>query len=178
MGDGGGISTNDDDLAAWLRQQRWMGIDKSTHARNQGGYSNDYAIRELGQKYHMNDVTAAIGLAALPLVANQIDARRRIARAYRQALPLHAPSYSPEVSACHFYPMFFEDRAAVERRLQAAEIGFSRHYQPNFLFPDFRGYPTPGFESAMWYWEHVLILPMFPGMTSEECGRIIEAVKG
>lgn len=178
MGDGGGISTNDDELAEWLRRMRWMGIDKSTHARNQGGYTNDYAIPQLGYKYHMNDVTAAIGLATLPLVGEQIAARQRIANAYRQALPGNAPLYSPEESACHFYPMFFDNRAEVEERLRAAGIAYSRHYQPNFLFPDFRGYPTPGFESAMRYWDRVLILPMFPGMTSEECGRVIEAVKG
>lgn len=178
MGDGGGISTNDDDLAAWLRQQRWMGIDKSTHARNQNGYTNDYTIPQLGHKYHMNDVTAAIGMAALPLVPGQIEARRRIATVYAQALPLNAPGYHPDASACHFYPLFFDNREEIESRLAAAGIACSRHYQPNFLYPDFRGYPTPGFESAMRYWERVLILPMFPGMTSDECGRVIEAVRG
>ena len=197
MGDGGGISTNDDELAEWLRRMRWMGIDKSTHARitpvpcpqhafciascrdcGSPGYTNDYAIPQLGYKYHMNDVTAAIGLATLPLVRDQIAARQRIANVYRQALPGNAPSYAPELSACHFYPMFFDNRVEVEERLKAAGIAYSRHYQPNFLFPDFRGYPTPGFESAMRYWDRVLVLPMFPGMTSEECGRVIEAVKG
>jgi len=178
MGDGGGISTNDDELAARLRRLRWMGIDKSTHARNQGGYTTEYSIPELGFKYHMNDVAAAIGLATLPLVADQIKQRRRIAERYRAAFPANAPSYLPRDSACHFYPLFFEDREAVEGRLRAANVSYSRHYQPNFMYQAFRNCIGYGSDTAMEYWRRVLVLPMFPGMTDEEIERVIGAVRG
>lgn len=175
MGDGGGVSTNDDEIADRLRRLRWMGIDRSTHARNQHGYTNDYAIPELGCKYHMNDVTAAIGLATLPLVLEQMRHRQHIARRYWNEL---GGRHLPDESACHFYPLFFENREQVEERLRAAGVAFSRHYQPNFLYPDFRGYPAPGYESAMRYWERVIVLPMFPGMTDGEVDCVIGAVKG
>lgn len=178
MGDGGGVSTDDDEIAERLRRLRWMGISKSTHARNAGGYSTDYSIPELGFKYHMNDVTAAIGLATLPLVAGQIARRQEIATRYRLAMPAAAPSYSPDASACHFYPMFFADRGAVEGRLRAAGIAYSRHYRPNFLYPDFKGYPTPGYTSAMGYFERALVLPIFPGMTESEVDQVIAAAAG
>ncbi|HEX4278311.1 MAG TPA: DegT/DnrJ/EryC1/StrS family aminotransferase [Bryobacteraceae bacterium] len=178
MGDGGGISTNDDEIAAQLRRLRWMGITKSTHARNQGGYATEYSIPELGWKYHMNDVTAAIGLATLPLVAGQVRRRQEIAARYREAFPDNSPSYLPADSACHFYPLFFDDRAVVEERLRTAGVAFSRHYRPNFLYPDFRGYPVPGYESAMRYWDRALILPMFPGMTDAEIEHVISAIRG
>lgn len=73
-GDGGGVSTNDDALAERLRRLRWMGIDRSTHARSADGYSTGYDIPELGFKYHMNDLTACLGLVGLrsePIYARQ-----------------------------------------------------------------------------------------------------------
>ncbi len=178
MGDGGGISTNDDELAERLRRLRWMGISKSTHQRSQGRYVTDYTISELGCKYHMNDVTAAIGLAALPYVKAQNELRQQIAQRYHEAFRSESPSYLPSESSCHFYPLFFDRREEVEQRLVAHGIGFSRHYQPNCLYRDFRGFPAPGYQSAMTYWKKALVLPIFPSMTDEEVERVIEAVKG
>jgi perosamine synthetase len=174
MGDGGGISTNDDEIAERLRRLRWMGIDRSTHTRNGPSYVSNYTIPELGFKYHMNDLTAAIGIATLPLVPEQIQRRQQIATRYRKEFG----GPNPLNSACHFYPLFFSDREPIEERLRAAGIAFSRHYCPNFLYPDFRGYPAPGYDSAMWYWERVLVLPMFPGMTDEEVDLVIRTVRG
>lgn len=204
MGDGGGVSTNDDDLAARLRRLRWMGIDKSTYAReklrgktpayfipgSKGGFSypitTDYDIPELGWKYQMNDITAAIGLAALPLVDEQVKRRQEIANRYYMEFWQRArvPSYEPALSACHFYPFFFEDRQAVEASITADNIAFSRHYKPNFLYEPFSHYGSRAaglkneiFESAMEYYRTALILPLFPSMTDEQVERVIAAVR-
>ena len=66
-GDGGMITTQDDELDKKLRRLRWCGIDKDTWRRTQNGegYGWEYRIDELGYKAHMNDITAAIGLAQL-----------------------------------------------------------------------------------------------------------------
>lgn len=178
VGDGGGISTNDAALAERLQRLRWMGISKSTHARNAGGYTTEYEIPEIGFKYHMNDISAAIGLAALPKLDEHNARRLQIAQAYREAFPDAAPPYLPEKSACHFYPLFFADRAKVEARLQAAGIGFSRHYRPNFLYPDFRGFEAHGAAAAMKYFDQVLVLPIFPSMTNRQVEAVIKVVRG
>lgn len=179
MGDGGGISTNDDELAARLRRLRWMGIDKSTHARNQGRYVTEYDIPELGWKYHMNDYTAALGLAMLPLVERQNEKRREIAYRYGMAariagcMPL---SIAPTDHATHFLPIFFENRAEIEKLCQERGIGYSRHYRPTYHYADFQGFPCPGRESAEWYWARCLVLPMFPSMTDEEIERVCDVI--
>ena len=184
MGDGGGISTNDDALASRLRKLRWMGIDKSTHARSRGGYSTDYDIPELGWKYHMNDITAAIGLAALPLVDEQVKRRQEIALKYGQEIwtrDTDVPNYDPPTSACHFYPLFFETREAVEASLRADNIAYSRHYKPNFHYPPFFAFEPKAFSSARAsaeeYYRTALILPIFPSMTDEQVDRVIAAVR-
>lgn len=183
MGDGGGVSTNDDNLAARLRRLRWMGIDKSTHARSRGGYSTDYDIPELGWKYHMTDITAAIGLATLPLVDEQVKRRQEIARRYygmaMTGPRIAEPGRLPECSACHFYPLFFENREAVEASLTADNIAFSRHYKPNFMHSPFLDFPRSdeATASAIEYYRTALVLPLFPSMTDEQVERVIAAVR-
>jgi perosamine synthetase len=181
MGDGGGISTNDAALAARLRRLRWLGIDKSTHQRSQGRYVTDYDIPELGWKYHMNDITAAVGLAMLPRVAEQNELRHKIAIRYCLAvldISRHAPGWiQPPSEYIHFFPLFFENRAEIEALCQERGIGYSRHYKPNYHYPAFAGCPCPGRESAEWYWEHALVLPMFPSMTDEEIERVCAVIQ-
>ncbi len=183
MGDGGGISTNDPDLAIRLKRLRWMGIDKSTHARSQAGYSTEYDIQELGWKYAMNDISAAIGLAALPYVDEQVKRRQWIARVYIEAFDefedCRLPEYEPENSACHFCHFFFTDREKIEAALRADNIGFTRHYRPNFMFDPFRLCPISdeATATACEYWRDALVLPIFPSMTDAQVDRVIAALK-
>ena len=188
MGDGGGISTNNDALAERLRRLRWFGISKSTHARNAGGYTTEYDIAELGIKAQMNDITAAIGLAALPTYRQQVERRQIIASMYRAAFydehiagTIERPSYMPDDSACHFFPFFFRDREKVEAALKARGIGYSRHYRPIWSFDPFRKFAflegAASTESACYYHNRALVLPIYPDMTDADVQAVIEAVK-
>lgn len=72
-GDGGVVCTTDPDIHQMLRRRKWFGFDKATLKRN---FEGDRAceVHDLGFKYNMNDVTAAIG------VGNLIDAKERLAQ--------------------------------------------------------------------------------------------------
>lgn len=179
LGDGGGVSTDDDAIAERLRRLRWLGIDKSTHARTGARYITDYDIPELGFKYHMNDIAAAVGLAMLPHVAEQNAKRVDIAYRYWEEIKEGA-GYSPEWTYAedktHFFPIFFENREEIEALCGERGISFSRHYKPNYYYAPFAGCDRPGEASAEWYYERALILPMFPSMTDEEIERVCEVI--
>ncbi|MEX2322714.1 MAG: bifunctional GNAT family N-acetyltransferase/PLP-dependent aspartate aminotransferase family protein [Acidimicrobiia bacterium] len=74
-GEGGMLVTNDADLYATARQI-W------DHGRTPG----TFWIEQLGVKYKMPNATAALGLAQLERSEQQIDAKTRIARYYRDLL--------------------------------------------------------------------------------------------
>jgi len=59
-GDGGMLSVRHGE-AAKAKRLRWFGIDRE--AKQDGVWEND--IKEIGYKYQMTDISAAIGLAAL-----------------------------------------------------------------------------------------------------------------
>ena len=66
-GDGGMITTNDKELAEKCRELTWFGVS-STWSRASGakpGYAWDYEIDQLGWKYYMIDLIAALGLSQM-----------------------------------------------------------------------------------------------------------------
>lgn len=204
MGDGGGITTHDDELAARLRRLRWMGIDKSTYVRTSEGwnasgitipapsnkildeigirgfsYMSDYDVTELGFKYHMNDVSAAIGLAGLETVEGHNMARLDVVKRYHCGLKgCEFPWYGPNnLSSCHFWPVFVKNPAYVAEELAKRGIATSRHYKPNSEYKIFREalyWSAEAIQSARFYYDRALVLPIFPSMTEEEIGYVIE----
>ncbi|NCQ36107.1 DegT/DnrJ/EryC1/StrS aminotransferase family protein, partial [bacterium] len=85
-GDGGMITTTDGAIAGRLRKLRWLGIDADTWKRASGkAYSWYYEIDELGWKYHMNDITAAIGLVQLSKLDRGNARRREVAARYSES---------------------------------------------------------------------------------------------
>src|SRR3990172_8040445 len=77
MGDGGALTVRSSDYHKRLRKLRWLGIDKDTYSRDQNNsYKWQYDVTEVGYKYHMNDIEAAIGLVQLKFL--DADNARRL----------------------------------------------------------------------------------------------------
>lgn len=66
-------------------QLRWFGIDRARRKPSILG-EPEWNVSELGYKYHMNDVAAAIGLGNLEDLDWLLDRRRKIVATYRAAL--------------------------------------------------------------------------------------------
>ena len=77
-GDGGMFTTNDDWVAERVRKLRWMGISRGTWDRFQSGQPGrawEYEVEEVGFKYGMNDIAAAIGLVQLDKLEDRKSTR-------------------------------------------------------------------------------------------------------
>ena len=70
-----------------IREKRWVGISRDTWMRstNEKVYAWQYYVNEVGYKYHMNDLQAAIGLVQLNKLSQLNGRRREIANAYSAA---------------------------------------------------------------------------------------------
>lgn len=84
-GDGGALCCGEaaDENAA--RRGRWFGIDRESTAMSSLG-ERIYDLTTLGYKYHLNDLSAAVGLGNLEGFKIRLRRRREIAALYRQAL--------------------------------------------------------------------------------------------
>jgi perosamine synthetase len=181
-GDGGMLTTNDPDFDVRLRRSRWLGINKDTWSRADDGntYSWAYNVEEFGFKSHMNDITAAIGLAQLARLDQTNGRRRAIAARYSAALRglpwLELPVEKPGVrSAWHNYVVKVDRRDAFMKHLNGRGVSTGMHYIPNHLYDIYKPYATslPVTERV---WSRLVTLPLFPDLTDAEIETVIDAV--
>jgi perosamine synthetase len=75
-GEGGAVTTNDDDLAERMRLLRSQGMDPNRR----------YWFNVVGYNYRMTNVTAAIGLAQMERIDQALAFRKRLAMRYDEVL--------------------------------------------------------------------------------------------
>ncbi|MEZ5244982.1 MAG: DegT/DnrJ/EryC1/StrS family aminotransferase [Acidimicrobiales bacterium] len=180
--DGGvpGLDTPVPDAADRARRLRWMGIDRSTYERHtDDGYQWDYDVTEIGFRATMSDLNAAmarVGLKELPAV----NARRsEIAARYRDGLEgidgveaLASPD--DRTSSHHLFPVLTDERDRCLDHLRRHGIGGGVHYRSNDRFSVYDLAPVP---EAHWFADHVLSLPMYPGLSDDDVDRVLDVLR-
>lgn len=185
-GEGGMVTTNDDDLARRLRLFRGHGIESNARTRQAEG-TWFYEMTALGYNYRLSDIACALGLSQLSRLADNLSRRRAIAARYADAfagvrglaLPVTQRGVSP---AWHLYPVRVAssiDRGDVFRALRAEGLGVNVHYIPVHLHPYYRerfGYRGGEFPVAEGAYAQLISLPMFHGMTDQDVEDVCSAV--
>lgn len=195
VGDGGMVTTNRVDLWQTLRRLRWVGIDKSTWDRTEeatmelesdirryASYGWYYEVHDLGFKYHMNDISAALGLAQLEKLERGNERRRAVAARYNQGFAgvdwLTTPVELPYTrSATHNYVIQTDLRDEINLGLKERDIATGVHYMPLHLQPYYRKRSHTSLPVAESVWTRLLTLPLYPGLTDEEADLVVDAVR-
>ena len=182
-GDGGMITTNDDEAVSRLRRLRWVGIDKDTWNRSEVDqkYSWYYTVQELGFKYHMNDIAAAIGLIQLDKLERANARRREIVDYYNNCFAnldwLERPVEKEYTrSALHNYVVKLDRRDDLIAHLQKQCISAGVHYIPNHLYSLYRQYKADVAVTEK-VWKRLVTLPLYPAMTDLDVDRVVDGVK-
>jgi perosamine synthetase len=166
-GEGGAIVTNDPQIAERCRLLRSHGRLGSS-------------MVALGYNYRMPELSAALARSQLARVLTGVNIRRRIAEQYdAEFTGLTVEPRSPE-SWVHLYRLRHPDRDAFRHRLAARGVGTAIHYPVIPLQPYYR--QRFGYEPGMWpnaekYAAETVSIPMFPTLTEQEIGTVVQAVK-
>jgi len=172
-GDGGACFTDDDGLAQRMRQIRLHGQDRRYH----------HPL--IGINGRLDTLQAAVLLAKLEVLDDELAARARIGKRYSELLAGVA-SRLPTIevhntSVYAQYTIEAEGRADVQARLKEQGIPTAVHYPvPLHLQPAFAGLALgegtfPKSEAAA---RRVLSLPMHPFLDEAQQDRVVAAVKG
>ena len=165
-GEGGMVTTDDDAIADTVSQLR-------AH-----GEGERYEHQRLGFNYRMTDIAAAIGRVQL----RKLDG-------YNAARRANAQRYSAELADCvqvpgarrghvfHQYTIQSDARDALREHLTARDIGNGIYY-PSLLYEarplaEFAA-PTPRAAALP---PRVLSLPVHPGLSNDDVGAVIGAVR-
>lgn len=165
-GEGGMVTTNDDDLAERLRRFRSHGIVRKPE---RGEWY--YEISDLGFNYRMTDIQAALGWSQLRKLDGFIQRRNEQADFYRQALkamPIGFPPSAPKgyLHGYHLFPILVENRREVFDRMREKNIGVQVHYVPVHHHPISKPFQFEHGEFAVTelVYERLLSLPIHPGL--------------
>ncbi len=180
IGDGGALVLKSPEHYSRVKKLKWLGIDKDTFERtDKQVYQWEYDVNEIGFKYQMNDIHAALALAQLKYLDDNNDKRRKIAEKYRQSLKgiagIRLLNYSSDrQSSCHLFCILAENRDNLVSKLKYAGVDTGVHYKRNDLYPMYEKQNLPNAEK---FWRSVVSLPMHIEMTDEHIDYITDIIK-
>lgn len=195
-GEGGMITTNDEDLYKQLLRLRSHGITKGDDTYTNsiefatGGYAEETAypgwymeMQQLGYNYRLTDIQAALGISQLSRADKGLVRRREIAKNYYEAFKnkpyIKGQSGVIDGHAYHLYILEVEDRLGLYNYLRENQIFAQIHYIPTHLMPYYRqfGWKEGDRPFAETYYKHCISLPMFPTLTEEEQQYVIKTIE-
>jgi len=170
--EGGFVTTNDDQLADWLRLYR-----------NQGMRTR-YAFEILGFNFRMTDLAAAIGLVQLDKLERNTARRQAIAARYDEAfadLPVRLP-VTPDGRTHVFHQYTLEvgpERDAILAELREAGVGADVYYpvpvhRQAYIMERGLHADLPVTDQAA---ARTIALPIHPGLGPDEQATVIAAVR-
>ena len=181
-GEGGMITTNNEDLYKKLLLLRTHGItkDPSLLHENHGGWY--YEMQELGYNYRLTDFQATLGISQLKRADKGLAKRREIAQIYFESFKNNPKILSQsgvvEGHAYHLYIIQVEKRRELYDFLRSKNIFCQVHYIPVHLLPYYQSLNSQKgqFPNAEKYYQQCLSLPMFPSLSENELKYVIDSI--
>jgi perosamine synthetase len=181
--EGGAVTTDDDELAARVRQLRNLGVSRDSWGRRGSPQPWWYEASSVGIRSHLPDVNAAIGLVQLERLEERRERKRALLRRYRAGLAgLDAlEPVAGDVDSA--FPLLCAVRVLDGRRdallehLAADGIQAWVHFVPSHLqpaFAEFRGEPLPATERL---YGELLTLPLYAELADEDVDRVVASVR-
>ena len=191
-GEGGMLTTNDDNYADKLRILSLHGISKNAWKRYGKEGFQHWELLMPGYKYNMFDVQASLGIHQIKKVESFLNRRVQIVKKYNDAFEKteEIQLLKPESNikhAHHLYVIVIKtenlkvSRDEVLNEIQKRGIGVAVHFRSLHLQPFFKqhfNYKKGMFPQAEYLSDRVISLPLYPKMTDEDVSRVIETVLG
>lgn len=166
-GDGGAVIVPPDKEAR-ARKLRWFGLERGIPGWEQ--FPADH-----GFKFHMNDISAAIGLENIPLAVAERDHRRVASDHYSTILGSMVSPYGNEFDAWNT-TLLVDDPAGLAKFLEARNVEAGPVHGRNDVIPAYqsKSYTTRGLEA---FSSRQINVPCGSWVTSDEIEYISDLVK-
>jgi perosamine synthetase len=189
-GEGGMITTENEEYAKRLQVMRLHGIARDAWKRYSSEGSWFYEVLEAGFKCNLTDLQAALGVVQLEKCDGMSRARERIAQRYCNAFQsveaVEVPTTSSDrTTSWHLYVLRLNpDQVRIGRNqfiheLADRGVGTSVHFIPLHLQPVYQRdyqYKPGDLPIAEREYQRCLSLPIYSGMRDEEIEHVIWSV--
>lgn len=180
-GEGGAVTTENDEFYAKMKLLRNHGIDKTPSERT----TYQYDVKMLGRNYRIPDILCALGISQLKKIDGFIKRREEIAAMYSKELGKIASITTPYVApnirhAWHLYTILLDkkiNRDAFYAKMKEQNINVNVHYIPIYKFSYYKQFKInantlPVTEDVS---SRIITLPLYPGMEDMGIKKVIEA---
>jgi dTDP-4-amino-4,6-dideoxygalactose transaminase len=181
-GEGGMVTTDDDELARKVRLGRSHGMTKTSWDKATGR-ATDYDIEDIGYNYRPTELTAALGLIQLEKVPAATSHRRLLTERYRTLLASRPDITIPfgghtAGSAYHIMPIVLPQasmRSSFRAFLDSRGVQTSVHYPPIHMFTHYaRTYRDTTLSITEDVAAREVTLPLHSLLSSEDVDEISE----
>jgi len=191
-GEGGMVVTANPEWAERVRRLSLHGLSAAAWSRYDKGGWWEYDVVELGYKYNLTDLQAALALTQMGRAEEMRSRRERIAERYGAALSgipgLRVPAVAEGMRhAWHLYQIAVSpdegartDRNALALALREDGIGTSVHFKPLHLFHWYKerlGVREGDCPVAEACYAATLSLPIYPDLSDADADRVAERVR-
>ena len=180
-GDGGMLVVKDKEEADKAKRIRWFGIDRN--AKQKGIWEND--IVEVGYKYQMTDISAALGLAALEDFDENLQKRKELFELYSDKLSdfsdvkVVGSNLNDRTHAAWLFTILVENRYDLQKKLKNVGIESNQMHFRNDRYSIFKefwdGKQFPNMDSIE---DKYLVLPLHHKMSVQDVDRVCSELKG
>lgn len=185
-GEGGMIVTDNEEFYKKMVLFRSHGItrDDSMMTRNDGPWF--YQQFDLGYNYRITDIQCALGCSQMKKLDRFLARRKEIVARYNEAFAdcdniITPYQLSDTESGWHLYIVQVKkcDRRQVFENMREKGIGVNVHYIPVYMHPYYQehGYENVHCANAEEIYSHIISLPLYPGLTSEQQDYVIDTLK-
>jgi len=176
--DGGMVSVKNKDLVEKAKRIRWFGIDRI--AKQLSKWKND--ITEVGYKYQMTDISAAMGLAGLEEFEEILEFRKKLFYTYKSELKnipgikFIGGEYLDREHAAWLCTVVVENRKELERKLFENHIESNQVHYRNDRYSIFGGKQNnlPNMDEIEYKY---LVLPLHTRMNVEQVERVCNVIR-
>jgi perosamine synthetase len=177
-GDGGMLIFKDEALLEKAKRLRWFGIDRSS--KQLGIWEND--IKEIGYKYQLTDIGAAMGLAGLEEFDEVLKLRRQLLGVYEDKLKaingirFIGSGYNDREHAAWLCTVEVENRTDLVKKLREANIESGQVHYRNDRYSIFgtRRDNLPNMDALE---DKYLVLPLHTKLSVEDVEFVCETIK-
>ena len=189
-GEGGMVTTNDDELAKYIRLMRTHCASKEAMERNQSA-SWEYDIVGLGYNFRLTEFQSALGISQLSRVDQMNKKRADVSEYYTERLKGIKGIITPKLaenrtSSYHLYIIrvvekeFGMSRDELFRKLAEKGIECSVHYKPLHMMSFYSqkyGYRYGDYPVAEQVYSGILSLPLFTQLTREQQDYVVDKIR-
>jgi dTDP-4-amino-4,6-dideoxygalactose transaminase len=185
-GEGGMISTDNEDYAKKIKLMRSHGMTSATLDRHHG-HAHSYDVVSLGYNYRIDELHAALARVQLKKLHQGNSRRRKAAEIYKKGLSKINKITIPfadnvEQVNYHIFPVLLDEsinRNDLMIYLRHNGIQTSIHYPPIHQFSFYLDYGcNQDIPLTEYVGQHELTLPMYVGINDEQIDFIVDKLAG